>query len=82
MNEQALTSTAYIQHHLHHLQLNLHTWTIGPSHDFWVLNLDTLIVSILLGAGFVWLFSIIAKHAIAGVPSRGQNMANNAVFAV
>lgn len=79
MSEQTLTSTAYIQHHLHHLQLNLHTWTIGPSSDFWVLNLDTLAISILLGIGFVWLFSTIAKKAVVGVPGKSQNMIETCV---
>ena len=70
---EILTSTAYIQHHLHHWQLNLHTWKIGPSTGFWVINIDTMIISIILGVAFVWLFALIAKHAHAGVPTRWQN---------
>lgn len=46
---EALTSGQYIQHHLEHLQLNLKTFTIGEGGGFWTLNLDTMIVSILIG---------------------------------
>lgn len=73
MSEKALTPTGYIQHHLNHLQLNLHTWKIGPSSDFWVINLDTLAISILLGFVFVLIFATIARRAKAGVPGGGQN---------
>lgn len=43
------TPGQYIQHHLEHLTLNLKTMTIGEGGGFWSLNLDTMIVSILLG---------------------------------
>ena len=41
----------YIQHHLEHLTLNLKTFTIGDHSGgaLWTLNLDTLIVSSLIG---------------------------------
>lgn len=46
---ELLTPGQYIQHHLEHLQLNLKTFTIGEGGGFWTLNLDTIIVSALLG---------------------------------
>ena len=47
-----LSPTQYIEHHLSHLELNLKTMQIGSGGGFWTLNLDTLIVSILLGVLF------------------------------
>jgi F-type H+-transporting ATPase subunit a len=47
---EKLTTGQYIQHHLEHLTLNLKTFTIGEGGGFWSLNLDTLIVSLILGA--------------------------------
>lgn len=61
-----LDPTAYINHHLTH-------WTIGEG--FWALNLDTLIFSWLLGAGFLLTFYCIGRRATAGVPSSWQNFA-------
>ena len=50
MKEGVITPGQYIQHHLEHLTLNLKTMTIGgEGGGFWTLNLDTLIISILLG---------------------------------
>jgi F-type H+-transporting ATPase subunit a len=44
-----LTPGQYIQHHLEHLTLNLKTFTIGEGGGFWTLNLDTFLVSVVLG---------------------------------
>ncbi len=45
-----ITPGQYIQHHLEHLTLNLKTMSIGgEGGGFWTLNLDTLIISILIG---------------------------------
>lgn len=49
MTEVNLTPGQYIEHHLEHLTLNLKTFTIGKGSGFWTLNLDTLIVSALIG---------------------------------
>ncbi len=68
-----ITSAEYIQHHLQHLQLNLSTWKIGPSHSFWTLNLDTMGVSIILGVLFLTLFYIMARRAHTGVPTGWLN---------
>jgi len=77
-----ITPAEFIQHHLHHLQLNLHTFKIGPSSDFMVLNLDTLAVSIFLGILFLSFFYYIARRVQAGVPSKIQNFLEIAVDTV
>lgn len=71
MAEQ-LTSGEYIQHHLQHLVLNLHTWRIGDA-GFWTLNLDTFLVSLILGCGFLGLFYYLARKMVAvGKPGKLQ----------
>ena len=60
------TPTEYIQHHLTFL-----THPIGPG-GFWTINVDTLIMTVLLGAltfGFMYL---VTRKATAGVPSKTQ----------
>src|SRR5947208_14317953 len=63
-----LTPSEYIQHHL-----SFFTKPLGDEHGgFWALNVDSLIVSILLGlvgVGFIWW---IVRGATAGVPTRRQ----------
>ncbi len=66
------TSAEYIRHHLHNLQLNLHTMSLGDG-GFWTLNLDTLIFSIVIGSLFLALFYMAGKRATAGVPGKWQN---------
>lgn len=46
---EAVNPGQYIQHHLEHLTLNLKTLKIGEGGGFWSLNLDTMIISTLLG---------------------------------
>lgn len=65
-------TTEYIQHHLTHLMLNLHNFTISNG-GFWTLNLDTLIVSITLGLVFVGIFYFVAKKATSKMPGHLQN---------
>lgn len=79
---EKLTSGEYIQHHLQHLQLNLHTMKIGPDGSFMVLNLDTISISVVLGVLFLAFFYFIARRAQAGVPSKLQNFLEIAVDAV
>ena len=57
-------ATEYIQHHLTHL-------TYG--HGFFTLNLDTMVVSLVLGFLFISVFRIGAKRATSGVPGPLQN---------
>ncbi len=74
MSQTALTAAEYIQHHLSHWQLNVKTGAIGPDHGFWVLNLDTLIISIVLGVLFIGLFYIVARNMHAETPGKWQNL--------
>lgn len=57
------SSTEYIVHHLTHLKVG---------EGFWALHLDTLIVSTLLGAVFLWIFYSAARKATSGVPGKFQ----------
>jgi len=64
--EADLTPSDYIQHHLAYF-----TKPVGDG-PFWTLNVDSLIVSILLGivgVGFIWW---VVRGATAGVPSKRQ----------
>jgi len=61
----------YIQHHLEHIQLNLHNFTIGKA-DFWTLNIDTIFISVLIGFIFLFLFRRAAKKITVGVPTKLQ----------
>lgn len=58
-----LTSQGYISHHLQHLQ-------IGSG--FWALNIDSLLVSVVLGMLFLWGFNKVASRATSGVPGKLQ----------
>jgi F-type H+-transporting ATPase subunit a len=65
---ETLTSAAYIEHHLQYWQ----TKSAG-------FNLDTLLVSIIIGILFLGFFYSIARKAQAGVPSKLQNFAEWAI---
>ncbi len=58
--------TDYIQHHLTHL-----TPHVGEG-GFWAVHLDSVAVSLVLGALFCLWFWVKARKATAGVPSKGQ----------
>ena len=59
-------STAYIQHHLQHLQ-----WQVGES-KFMTLNVDSLLFSLLACAVFLFFFVRTARKATPGVPGKFQ----------
>jgi len=59
----APTSSEYISHHLTYLQVG---------HGFWSLNLDTLLMSGVVGIAVFGLMWLIARRATAGVPGRLQ----------
>lgn len=68
MAQQALlTSSEYVKHHLHHWQIKF------GSSPFLTLNIDTMIVSILLGVLFLSFMYLGARKASSGVPSAFQN---------
>jgi len=78
---ETLTKSEYIQHHMHNWQLNLHNFTMGNG-GFWTLNLDTILVSIVLGVGFLYLFYHFAKRATSGVPGKMQNVIEMSVQSI
>jgi F-type H+-transporting ATPase subunit a len=68
-------SSTYVQHHLTHMMFNLRTFKFGVFHnDFWALNIDTMIVSTLVGFLFLVAFTIIGHCAKSGVPGPFQNL--------
>lgn len=82
MSGETLTSSEYIRHHLQNLtygKLPDGTWGIAHSPEdaremgFWAINLDTTILSFILGALFLFIFVRAAQKASAGVPSGLQN---------
>jgi F-type H+-transporting ATPase subunit a len=40
---------------------------------FWAIHVDTMVVSILLGVAFLWLFRSVAKRVTSGEPGKMQN---------
>ena len=61
---EELTAGQYIVHHLTNL-------SVGEG--FWTINLDTLIISWILGISFLFLFRCAAVKATSGVPGKLQN---------
>jgi F-type H+-transporting ATPase subunit a len=59
-------STEYIQHHLQHLQ-----WQVGEG-KFMVINVDSVVITLVLAAIFLVLFLTTARRATAGVPGKFQ----------
>ena len=70
----------YVLHHLTNLKLDLHTMAINPqATGFWVLNVDSVVFSALLGLIFLFIFYKAARTAQSGVPSGLQNFVEMAV---
>ena len=76
------SSSGYIKHHLQNLVYGRTpdgSW--GFAHDaaeakamgFWAIHVDTMVFAIGLGILFLILFRVVAKRAVAGVPSGFQN---------
>ncbi|SDQ79158.1 F-type H+-transporting ATPase subunit a [Pseudoxanthomonas sp. CF125] len=59
-------STEYIQHHLKHLQ-----WHVGDG-KFMTINIDSVIITLVLSALFLFFFLRTARKATAGVPGKFQ----------
>ncbi|MAJ81618.1 MAG: F0F1 ATP synthase subunit A [Legionellales bacterium] len=66
---KVLTSKEYILHHLENWQVSL-----GQG-DFWTLNVDTLLFSVLMGLIVVGVYLYCAARITSGVPSRLQSFA-------
>ncbi len=58
------TPNEYVKHHITNLN-------IGDG--FWSVNIDTLVVSWILGIFFLFFFVLVARRASAGVPGKLQN---------
>lgn len=82
MSSGKLTPAEYIQHHLTHWQLDLTTLKIGKNSAFLVLNLDTLLISTVLGVLFCGLFYYIARRLKSGTPGKLQNFLEYSIEAV
>ena len=88
MSSEAESSSEYIHHHLQNLtfgHLQNGSWGVAHSAEeakemgFWALNLDTFIMSFLLGAIFLFVFRQVAKNIVAGTPGGLQNFCEWAV---
>ncbi|MDT9587581.1 MAG: F0F1 ATP synthase subunit A [Candidatus Arsenophonus melophagi] len=76
-SETVMTIGSYIGHHLHNLQLNLHTLKLVDPHSndnptFWIINLDSIFISVFLGAIFLFIVRKIAVHATSSIPGKVQ----------
>lgn len=87
-HKAAHTPAEYIHHHLQNLtygQLPDGTWGIAHSAEeakamgFWALNLDTFIMSLLLGAVIMFVFRSVAKSVVTGTPGALQNFCEWAI---
>ena len=88
MSSEAHTSAEYIKHHLQNLtygQLPDGSWGVAHSAEeakamgFWALNLDTFIMSLLLGAVIMFMFRSVAKNISVGTPGGLQNFCEWAI---
>ncbi|MHB1238020.1 MAG: F0F1 ATP synthase subunit A [Gallionella sp.] len=88
MSSEAHTSAEYIKHHLQNLtygHLQNGTWGIAHTPEeakamgFWALNLDTFLVSLLLGTIIMFVFHRAAKSISTGTPSGLQNFCEWAI---
>ena len=79
MSQAILTPGEYIQHHLMNLSFNVKTWSFTTKPSFWVIHLDTMGVSIVLGLLFLFAFWLAARKATDGKPGKWQNFVEAAV---
>jgi len=68
-----LTSSEYIQHHLKNLTLNIGD-LFGSNSSFYLIHIDTLIISFLLGCLFCFVLRKGARRATSGTPGKLQNL--------
>ena len=81
MSTEDLTTSAYIKHHLQNLTCSIQEGHFHCAHSaeeakamgFWAFNMDTILVSLVLGLTFLFLFSRVAKNISADAPSGMQN---------
>lgn len=72
---QNLTPKEYVSHHLRNLQIDLSTLKLveNQSDSFWIVNIDSLFFSILIGIIAFFLFHHISKRMTSGVPNKCQS---------
>jgi len=63
----------YIEHHIHHLTLDLSTLSLGGK-GFWTLNIDTFLVSVTTALIIFGMLRYVAVRVQAGVPGKLQNV--------
>ena len=73
MSSEAQDTTQYVHHHLTNMPWG-HPLLQKEFGSFGVINIDTLIVSFLLGALMLFFFYSLARKATSGVPSKLQNV--------
>ena len=69
----SVTSGQYIQHHLEHLTLNLKTFSLDGEKSFWMINLDTMIISLFIGLLIIGILRFVAAR-MTERPGKMQNM--------
>ena len=88
MASEVHTSAEYIKHHLQNLTYGrLPDGTLGVAHSaeeakamgFWAINLDTVIMSMLLGAALMFMFHKVARNITTGIPGGMQNFCEWAI---
>jgi F-type H+-transporting ATPase subunit a len=88
MSSEAHTSAEYIKHHLQNLtygQLPDGVWGVAHTPEeakamgFWAINLDTILMSFLLGSILMFVFHRAARSISTGAPSGLQNFCEWAV---
>lgn len=81
--EADLTSGGYIKHHLQNLQVcktdEGWVWNYCQDAGFWTFNVDTLVVSVVLGFLFLFIFKRVANNASVDNPSKMQTVVEMAV---
>lgn len=77
----AVTQAGYIQHHMEYWQLNLHNGSFSNG-GFWTLDLDTAILSVILGLVFLVSFLAVARRATSGVPTKWGNIVEISIEAI
>jgi len=88
MAQAEQSASDYIKHHLVNLTYGRHpdgSWGFAHNAEeaqamgFWAIHVDSMVWSILLGAGFIWLFRRVAVRATSGVPGKVQNVVETLV---
>ena len=88
MSSEAHTSAEYIKHHLQNLTYGhlpdgswgvAHTPEQAKAMGFWAINLDTFLMSLLLGAVIMFVFHRAAKSISTGTPNGLQNFCEWAI---